>query len=119
MTHLRGFWPFLSHVLLGLLSASVGQGVPAVDRAALVADSQSGSWDPKKRWRCSRSSCCQICAANALVLALTRPVLVKLRSMECNAVGYTWLQRCDVLVVSLVLGYSALLCTLLVVCLQF
>ena len=48
MTYLRGFWPILSHVLLGLLSASVVQGGPAVDRAALVADSQSGSWDPKK-----------------------------------------------------------------------
>ena len=39
----------LSHVLLGLLIASVVQGVPAVDRAALIADSQSGSWDPKKK----------------------------------------------------------------------
>ena len=118
MTHLRGFWPFLSHVLLGLLSASVGQGVPAVDRAALVADSQSGSWDPKKKDGVARVPLVVKSVLECACSCIDQAVFVKLRSLECNAVGYTWLHRCDVLVVALVLGYSAVLSTLLIVCLQ-
>ena len=63
---------------MGLPSASVGQGVPAVDRAALVADSQSGSWGPKKKMALLVFPLLSNLCLSALVLALTRQYLSSL-----------------------------------------
>ena len=52
----RGFWPLLSHVLLGCLALLQCRVFPARHRAALHAVLHLGAWVPKKEKRIARSA---------------------------------------------------------------